>query len=135
MFCVRLCAVDDGRSAFPPLSGVSGDEAQNIIDRLPSMLACSLVRDAAGTQQRGIGRSNACRREVIPLRGRGFDPIASDRGDCLAVATWGGFSDKTDNSASSSGADYVLQCDQRCGAEQGEDRDRSAPQNISGRRT
>jgi hypothetical protein len=34
--------------AFPPLSGVSGDDAQNIIDRLLSMLACSLVRDAAG---------------------------------------------------------------------------------------
>ena len=91
MFCVRLCAVDDGRSAFPPLSGVSGEEAQNIIDRLPSMLACSLVRDAAGTQQRGTSRSNACRREVIPLRGWGFGPIASDRGDCLPVASWGGY--------------------------------------------
>jgi hypothetical protein len=87
MFCGRLCAVDDFRCAFPPLSGVSGDDAQNIIDRLRSMFACSLIQDAAGPSgvEAAGGQSelpvwcvlflcsNACRREVIPLRGVGFD--------------------------------------------------------------
>jgi hypothetical protein len=43
MYCVRLCAGADGRCAFPLLSGISGDEAQDIIDRQRLMLACYVV--------------------------------------------------------------------------------------------
>ena len=61
MFCVRLCPVDNGRRAFPPLSGVSDAKSKNIIDRLRSILAFSLVRDAAGPS----GVEAACRMRVV----------------------------------------------------------------------
>jgi hypothetical protein len=91
------------------------------------MLTCSLVRDAAGPSDVEAAGAMRRRREVIPLRGGGFDQMAPpDRGECPAAAAWGGIRDTTDTSASSAGADYVLQLDQRFGAEQGERGARSA---------
>ena len=135
MCCVRLCAVDDERCVFALLSGILGDKAQNIIDRLRSMLACSLVRDAAGPSSAQSGRSMRCRREVIPLRSGGFAPTSPDRGDCLDAAVWRGYQRHDRHVGLRSRADYVLRLDQRFGGEQGEHGHRSAPQHITGRST
>ena len=74
MCCVRLCAVDDGRCAFPLLRGISGDEAQNIIDP-PAIDARVLSHPrCGGTQRRGSGRSKAPSSGGDSLTRRGFRP-------------------------------------------------------------
>ena len=111
-----------------------GDEAQNIIDRARSSsraLLSEMRRDPAAWKRPMQCLSSG----GDSLRGGGFDQMEPDRGDCMAAAAWVGISDTTDTPSSSAGADYVLQLDQRLGAEQGEHRALGALHNITVRRT
>ena len=74
MCCVRLCAVDGGRSAFRLLSEISGHGAQRIINRLRTMPVCALVSDAAEPSDADAVGHMRRRPEPIPLCGGGFRP-------------------------------------------------------------
>ena len=94
--------------AFSLLSGISGEDTENIIDRLQSMLASPLVRDAWDPAAWKCSVQLAVVVTVIPLRSGGFDQLLPSRADPLAAAADIGISDTTVASASATGADYVL---------------------------
>ena len=108
---------------------------ENIIDRLQSMLASPLVRDAWDPAAWKCSVQLAVVVKVIPLRSGGFDQLLPGRADPLAAVADISISDTTVASASATGADYVLRHDQRFRAKQGEHKILNLPQHITGRRT